>query len=148
MLDFVFVAMLAILPILAWSIYLAKYRRAYEWHKRIQTALALVLLVAVTAFELELRLITDWKDLADPSPYFQRGQWNPVWFSLLIHLCFAIPTPFLWSYVIVMAWRRFPQPAAPSDYSRAHVFWAWLAASGMFMTAATGWVFYWLAFVA
>jgi len=28
------------------------------------------------------------------------------------------------------------------------VFWARLAAGGMFLTALTGWVFFWLAFVA
>ena len=44
--------------------------------------------------------------------------------------------------------RHFPRPAAPSTYSRQHTFWAWLATLGMTMTAVTGWVFYWLAFVA
>jgi uncharacterized membrane protein YozB (DUF420 family) len=110
--------------------------------------LAVILLVAVTAFELELRFVTDWEELAEPSPYFEPDQWNLVWYSLVVHLCCAIPTPILWVYVIVQAWRRFPRPAQPSEYGQHHIFWAKLAAVGMWLTAVTGWVFYWLAFVA
>ena len=48
MLDFVFVALFAVIPVMAWSIYLVKFRQpgeAYkcEWHKRIQIALAVIL---------------------------------------------------------------------------------------------------------
>ena len=146
MLDFVFLAMFLILPVMAFSIFLAKYRRQFEWHKRIQLVLAAVLFVAVTAFEIDLNFVTkDWRPLAEPSPLYQS---NVVDISLWIHLFFAVPTPLLWIFVIVQAVRRFPNPAAPSEYSRTHMFWAWLAAIGMTLTAATGWVFYWLAFVA
>lgn len=148
MLDFVFVAMIAIIPVLAWSIYLARYRRQYELHKRVQVALALVLLVAVALFEIDVRFFTDWEALAAASPYFQPDAWCTVWYALVVHLCFAVPTPFIWAFVIVQALRRFPQPAAPSAYSRLHLFRARVAAIGMVMTAVTGWVFYWLAFVA
>jgi putative membrane protein len=145
MLDFVFVAMFAVLPILAFSIRLIK-RRQYAWHKRIQIALAIVLLVAVTAFEIDLNFITkNWRPLAEPSPYYASG-W--VDYSLWIHLMFAVPTPFLWITVIVQALRKFPNPAAPNAHSRQHTRWGWLAAAGMAMTAITGWIFYYLAFVA
>ena len=61
MLDFVFVAMIAIIPVMTWSIvYLARIRHMYELHKRVQIALALVLLVAVVLFELDVRFFTDW----------------------------------------------------------------------------------------
>jgi membrane-associated HD superfamily phosphohydrolase len=148
MLDLVFLAMFAIVPVLSVSVYLVKYRRQYRIHKQIQVALGVVLLVAVTAFEVDMRFFTDWKERAAPSPYFEPETWNPVWYSLIVHLCFAVPTTLLWIYVIVAALRRFPIPPGPSDYSLTHVFWARLATVGMVMTAATGWVFYWLAFVA
>lgn len=145
MLDFVFVAMFAVLPVLAFSIRLVK-RRHYGWHKRLQIALALVLLVAVTAFEIDLNLITkDWRPLAEASPYYA-SRW--VDWSLWIHLCFAVPTPLLWIAVIVQALRKFPDPPAPNHYSRRHARWGWAATIGMTMTAVTGWVFYYLAFVA
>lgn len=151
MLDFVFVAMFAIVPVLGWSIWLVKYRRPdqgykCQWHKRTQLTLAAVLLVAVTAFEIDLNLVTkDWRPLAEPSPYYASGI---VSYSLWIHLCFAVPTPLLWIFVIVQALRKFPQPPAACPYSRQHLLWGRVAAFAMLMTAVTGWVFYWLAFVA
>jgi putative membrane protein len=146
MLDFVFLAMFGIIAMLAVSIYLVRSRRRYELHKRIQIALGLILLVAVTAFEIDLNFIVqDWRPLAEPSPYFASGM---VDYSLWIHLCFAVPTPLLWIFVIVQGLRKIPQPAGPCAYSRRHIFWARLAAAGMLLTAITGWIFYWLAFVA
>ena len=145
MLDFVFVAMFAVLPILMVSIGLVK-RGKYEWHKWVQIALAIILLVAVVAFEIDLNFLTkNWRPLAEPSPYYANGGVNA---SLWVHLAFAVPTPFLWVAVIVQALRRFPKPAAPNAHSRQHARWAWLATAGMTLTAVTGWIFYYLAFVA
>jgi uncharacterized membrane protein YozB (DUF420 family) len=146
MLDFVFLAMFAVLPLLATSIYLVKSRRQYAVHKKLQLTLATVLLVAVVAFEIDLQLITkNWRPLAQPSPFYAAG-W--VDYSLWIHLAFAIPTPLLWLFVIVQALRQFPQPPAPGTYSRRHALWGWLAAAALTLTAVTGWVFYWMAFAA
>ena len=150
MLDFVFVALFAIIPVMAWSIYLVKFRRPdephkCEWHKRIQLTLAIVLLVAVVAFEVDLRLMTeDWRKLPQASPHYSSGVVdNALW----IHLAFAVPTPLLWIFVIVQALRRFPKPANACEYSSRHIIWGRVAAAAMVMTAVTGWVFYWLAFV-
>jgi len=148
MLDVVFVAMFAIVPVLLFSIYLVKYRGNFALHKTIQIASAVVLLVAVVAFEVDVRLFTDWELLAAPSPYYQADTWCPVWISLVIHLCVAIPTPLLWIVVIVQALRRFPSPPTPGAHSGAHKTLGWIAAIGMVLTAVTGWVFYWMAFVA
>lgn len=146
MLDFVFVAMFAIIAAMAVSLYLVRYGRRYELHRNLQITLGVVLLVAVTAFEIDLNLITkDWRPLAEPSPFYAS---KVVDYALWIHLAFAVPTPLLWIFVIVQGIRKFPRPTLPNAYSRTHIFYARLAAIGMFMTALTGWVFYWLAFVA
>jgi hypothetical protein len=50
--------------------------------------------------------------------------------------------------VIVQALRKFPKPPQPGMHSSSHKFWGWLASIGMFLTAVTGWIFYYLAFVA
>ena len=147
MLDLVFLAMFLVVPLLGWSILLAK-RGKYALHKRVQLTLAFVLLVAVTAFELEMRIV-GWTERAEPSPYWTGPEWNDaIHYSLGIHLFFAIPTAVLWLVVIVRALRQFPQPPEPGPHSSAHRFWAAWAAFEMLMTAVTGWVFYWLAFVA
>ena len=149
MLDVVFLAMFAVLPILTYGIYLAKQGR-YAQHKRVQLVLGSILLLAVLAFEVDMRLFTEWEKLATPSPYFDaENPWgSPVGLSLIIHLCFAVPTLFLWIFVIVRALRKFPSPPQPSSHSSSHRFWGMIAAGGMFLTAATGVAFYFLAFVA
>jgi hypothetical protein len=144
MLDVVFLAMFAVVPLLIWSIWLVRYRRNYRLHKRVQVILGSVLLVAVTLFEIDLRFFTDWRQRAEPSPYYA----NWVFPALYIHLFFAVPTALLWVTVIVRALRRFANPPQPGPHSRQHIFWAWLAAIEMCLTALTGWIFYLLAFAA
>ena len=144
MLDAVAVAMLAILIALFFTIGLAK-RQRFQLHKRLQTIISILLLIAVVVFELEMRFFTDWRELAKPSRFYESGI---VDISLAIHLLFAIPTPFVWGAVLILALRRFPKPPIPDDHSRIHRRWAWVAVGMMTMTAITGWIFYLLAFVA
>jgi uncharacterized membrane protein YozB (DUF420 family) len=144
MLDVVFLAMFAVVPAMAVSIYLVKFRFRYSLHKWMQTVLGAVLLVAVVAFEVDMR-IHGWRERAEPSPYFASGTVDRM---LYVHLFFAIPTVVIWAYVIIDAWRKFPRPPLPGPHSRRHKRWGWIAAIEMTMTAVTGWVFYWVAFVA
>lgn len=148
MLDVVVVAMLLVIPLLGLSIYFVRVRRNFALHRRINLLIGALLLLAIIAFEVDMRFMTDWKERAAPSPFFELGAWNAVWLLLIVHLCFAIPTAVLWIFVIAHALRRFPTPVAPNTHSRTHMLWARLAAVGMAGTAGTGWVFYWLAFVA
>ncbi len=148
MLDFVSLAMVAIVLVLAASILLVRRRHAYSVHKRCQLVLATLLAVTIVLFEIDVRFITNWQLRAEPSPYFERGTWNLVYDCLIIHLCFAIPTALLWFAVIVRALRRFPRPPVPGAHSRRHAQLGWLGAVGMALTALTGWLFYWLAFAA
>jgi len=142
MLDVVFLAMFGVLPVMAVSIGLARFGKRYAWHKRIQITLAVVLLAAVAAFEIDMQFISGWQTRAMPSPYWPTG----VKTSLYIHLVFSISTFFLWLYVVIGALKSVPNPPAPSPYSRRHIFWARLGAIDLTLTAITGWIFYWLAF--
>jgi putative membrane protein len=149
MLDVVFVALFAVLPVMGWSIWLIKARRNYRLHKKVQLALGIVLLIAVAAFEIDMQFISGWRPRAIPSPHY--GDGTPAFWvmkSLLVHLFFAVPTAVLWVYVIVAGLRNIPNPPRPCAYSKTHKFWGWAAAIEMTMTAITGWVFYCLAFVA
>lgn len=149
MLDVVFLAMFAIVPLLGWSIYLVKFRRKYDLHKKLQLAMGLLLLATVVLFEIDIR-VNEWEHRAEPSPYFTEAQkWScPAGISLLVHLCFSVPTFFLWIYVLVQAVRHFAHPPLPGPHSRSHILWGKAASYGTLLTAVTGWVFYWLAFVA
>ncbi|MBW3599891.1 MAG: DUF420 domain-containing protein [Planctomycetes bacterium] len=144
MLDIVFLAMFAVVPAMAVSIYLVKLRRRHLLHKWIQVTLGAVLLAAVAAFEVDMRL-HGWRERAAPSPYYES---NLVDAMLYVHLVFAVPTVVIWACVIIAALRQFPNPPTPGKHSRRHKLWGWIAAIEMTMTAVTGWIFYWMAFVA
>jgi len=141
MLDVVFVAMFCIIPILYFSIEMAKAGR-YQLHKRLQVGTGILLLVAVTLFEVDMRFFTDWRKLAEPSAL---SSWCPG--LLIFHLIFAVPTPFVWAWVIYGAIRNFPADFKSTHYRVQHRLAGKIAALLMVATATTGILFYWVAFV-
>ena len=145
MLDFVFLATFLIVLALAVSIYLVKAKRAYTLHGRLQVVLFAVLVVAVAAFEIELQFFTKWRELAQPSPYYASGWVDRI---LAVHLCFSIPTPLLWLATVVLGLRWFGWSAIPNRHSRKHRVLGWISTVFMVLTTSTGWLFYYLAFMA
>jgi putative membrane protein len=151
MLDFVFLAMFLVIPLLGVSVWLVKNRRNYLWHKRMQLLLGVVLLLAVVAFEADIRISeyqgNPWYSHAyDPETASEPA---PIVYQVLyVHLFFAVTTTLLWIYVTVQALRKFDKIPTPNAYSATHIFWARLAAWDMVLTGITGCTFYYLAFVA
>ena len=144
MLDAVCLGMVLVLVILGWSIRLVRQHGRYELHKRIQLTLAIVLLIVLSAFEIDVRM-HGWQGRAAGEIGGRASA--AVITALSIHLFFAVTTVVLWVVVLVRAWRRFPNPAEPNEHSPFHRRWARLAAWDMVLTTVTGWVFYFMAFV-
>ncbi len=149
--DVVLVGLIALLPVLAWSVSLVR-RGAYAAHKRLQLFIAVALLAAIIVFEIDVRLISDWK-LRAAGGVAWGGRPNPWWpagvlVALGIHLVFAVSTLVLWVWVVWEALARFPSPPTPGNHGARHKVMARLAAADLLLTAVTGSVFYWLAFVA
>lgn len=142
--DVVLVGLLATLPLLGLSIHVVRHRRDHALHKRLQLAIIAALLAAIVVFEIDIRLVSDWRLRAAPSPFWPRG----VLVALGVHLVFAVSTLGLWAWVAWEAWRRFPSPPAPNAHAPRHRWSARLAALDLLLTAVTGTLFYWLAFVA
>ncbi len=111
MLDVVFLAMFAIIPLMGWSIWLVKFRQAYALHKRLQLGLGAAVGRRRDAirsrYAFHQRLARSGRAVA----LFIR----PVWVvsSLGVHLVFATTTALLWIVVIVRALRNFPNPPMP-----------------------------------
>lgn len=144
MIDVVCLAMIGVVLVLAWSIYQVKVRRRYQLHKSTQIALGAVLLVVVILFEVDIRL-HGWEERAANAVGGRPAQ--AVFNALYVHLVFAISTVILWPVTIALAVQNFSNPPAPGPHSRVHVPLARTAAADMVLTALTGWIFYWLAFV-
>lgn len=145
MLDVVAVAMIAVTLVLLFSVYLARFRHAYRGHRTIQLVLAIALLIVIVLFEIDMRFVSDWRAQAAKSIYYASG-WVDRW--LWIHLAFAVPTLFMWIALVVMALRRMGANFENLTHRRFHRRLGWVSTWFMLMTAVTGWIFYWVSFVA
>ena len=141
--DFVVVSLFILLPILFYSIYAVRRKRKIKEHRKLQIGLGIVLGVAITLFELDVRL-SGWRHLAEPSPYYD----TLVFPALITHLIFAIPTLFIWIYAIYTAVKSYTRHGLPKASIKKHKFVGMTATIGLTMTSITGWVFFWLAFIA
>jgi len=148
-LDVIVIGMVFVLMALAWSVYSVKYRNQYQRHKVTQLCLAGGLLILLICFEIDVQFFENWRQRAQASPFYDAAtRSGPVVYSLWIHLLFATTTLVLWVVIIALALRQFPNPPAPRPHSRFHARWGTVEAIDMALTAVTGWVFYFLAFVA
>jgi hypothetical protein len=141
-LDFIALAMAAVIPVMLISLFQVRKRKNYELHRRLQTILGVGLGLAILAFEIDMR-VNGWRQYAEASPFYD------TWVvpSLVFHLIFAIPTLFIWVYTIFMALRH-RIPSSHGKYRFQHKFYGRLSAYAMIGTTLTGWLFFWLAFVA
>lgn len=148
MLDVVVCALVLVVPVLLFSIYLVKYRRQYLWHRRLQTGLGVALLLTVCLFELDMRLHGGWQAiLKQRSVQLTEAQLSWVTQILLVHLIFAVSAVILWAVTLTHGWRKIPRPPQPSAHSARHKLLGWLATLTLTMTSVTGLVFYYYAFV-
>lgn len=152
MLDFVVSALVLIVPVLLYSLYVIKFRRNFILHRNLQVALGIVLLVAVAAFEIDTQLVHGgWENIVNKdseAPRLSGEKYSHAQRVLRIHLIFAISTPFLWGATLWYALRRFPNPPLPGEHSKLHKTLGWLSVLDIVMTSVTGLWFYYAAFVA
>jgi len=152
MLDFVVCALVLIVPALVFSLFHVKVKRNYVLHRNMQIGLAVVLLVAVTAFEIDMQLVHGgWENVVNKNPDQPRLDSEKLGFArnvLWVHLVFAVSTPVLWLVTIVLALKRMPSPPAPCDHSPLHRKLGWISAIDITLTSITGLIFYYVAFIA
>ena len=151
MLDVVVCALVLVVPVLLVSLYLVKVRRNYLWHRNLQVFLGVLLLLAVSAFEVDMQIVHGgWENIVnkpDERP-LPSEMMSLVRMVLRIHLVFAISTPVLWATTLTLALKRFPSPPVPAAHSRLHKALGWISTMDLVLTSFTGLLFYYMAFVA
>lgn len=151
MLDTVVCALVLVVPLLILSIGLVRFGRRFAVHRAMQLVIGVLLLIAVTAFEIDLHVVHGgWENivakqgLADDA---LAAKINTVRPWLRLHLVFAATTPLLWIATIVLALRRFPRSPVPGPHSRLHKVLGWASTIDITLTSVTGLWFYYVAFV-
>ena len=140
--DVVFVSLLALLVLVVASLW-AVSRGQYRVHKGCQLVSTLALAVVLVYFEIDIRQ-SGWTHLATPSPYY-----HTILFPFLyMHIGVASIALFLWTTTLWHALRRFSHPPIPGAFSHRHRRQGKWAIRSLVATAITGWMFYWMAFMA
>jgi uncharacterized membrane protein YozB (DUF420 family) len=143
--DALIIGMALAVPLLAYSLRAIRVGRNVAVHRAIQLALGTVIVVFVAIFEVDVRL-NGWHELAAPSPYFATTL-PPV---LAVHVTLASLTFAGWLFMLghgVRAMRLGREPATARARA-THRRIGRATALGTVLTTITGWVFYYMAFVA
>lgn len=143
LIDLVVVALVVIVPVLAWSFRRVR-SRDYAAHRYIQTALTVVLVGVVALFEADIQSQGGIHAIAGDAPWVATPYFD-VLFS--VHLIVAGSTALTWLGLCVWSWRVFPSPPTPGPSSRLHRRLGWAGAVGMVLTGLTGVAIYLMVFV-
>jgi putative membrane protein len=142
--DLVVLSFVIILPILIFS-WIKVRNHSYALHKRIQIGLGILLLLAVTAFEVDIQLKGGSGVIFDASPH--GGTW---WFRtiLTVHLMIASITTIIWAVLIYKSLKKFPSPPQPGEFSATHKRWGTIGMVAMILTGLTAYPLYFFGFAA
>ncbi len=160
MLDFVVCALVVLVPLLVFSLWVVKVRKSFTLHRNLQVLLAGVLFVAVGAFEVDMQWVQGgWEKVmskqleaiegipSDTQIAAHQARSDRARRVLHIHLVFAVSTPILWLVTLVLALRRFPKPPVPGQHTKLHKSLGWGSTLALVATSVTGVWFYYVAFV-
>ncbi len=119
-------------------------RKEYAAHRRLQTILACVGVVAVLALETRIRLAGGSGALLRGSPHAGSEMFRVI---AAVHIAVAVCTYAAWVWLLFASRRAFGK-TLPGPFSRLHKRVGWGVISGLAFTAGSASVVYYLAFVA
>jgi uncharacterized membrane protein YozB (DUF420 family) len=141
--DLVMLALIIILPVMFYS-----YRRArsgiYAQHRSWQLRLGVVLGITVVLFEIDMQMAGGIYEMAKGGRYYGTRMLDTI---IYIHLFFSVTTTLIWLLLLIFSLKRFDNPPQPNRFSQTHRLWGRLGMLDMLMTAITGYILYWYAFV-
>jgi hypothetical protein len=142
--DVLVTAMPLVLIAVGFGLYQVRVHRNYDFHRKIQLTISAVLLIVVIWFEVNVR-VQGWIENAQPSPFFNSGLFP----FLYLHVAIAVSSAALWVNQVSHALRHFSKNYEIAAKEKVkHLRRGWLTIGMMSLTTITGWIFYYLAFVA
>lgn len=140
LMDFVVLSMVIILPALFISIHRLRKYKNYKKHRNIQVGLYLTLLIAIIAFEYDLKMQGGIWEMTKYSPY---AGTDYLKYTVYIHLFFSFSTAFLWTLTIPASFYIYRHRLGPNRYSKIHKTIGWIGLIFMLGTGLTGsWLYY------
>ena len=145
LIDIVMLSFIIILPILIVSWRLARIRKDYASHKKIQVTLGVTLAIVVAIFEYDLSVSGGIFELTKGSAYDGTALLN---WTIYVHTAFSVLTSFIWVGLIALSLFKFNSPPQPNTFSRTHRFWGKTGMGTMIMAGLTAPPLYYFGFIA
>jgi putative membrane protein len=141
--DIVMVSLVVIVPLL-YASYRSAQKKQHARHRMLQVSLVILLFVAVSVFEVDLRLAGGFHQLVRESAF---ADTRVMALSLFIHLACSVSTAVLWITLTALSLKRMPIPFFSSSFAQSHRRLGRVGMIGMILTAVTGIELYVLGFV-
>ncbi len=143
LIDLIVVATVAAVPLLAYSIHLARQRKILL-HRRLQLTLTVVFILATIALEIDIRMAGGMRHFSQGGRF--EGTALLQW-TLYVHLTIAAANAFFWVILPIWSHRAHIRGELPGPRSRKHRALGRVAAVLCILTAGTGVQLYILGFV-
>lgn len=140
LMDVAIIVFTALPFVLIFGIRYARHRHFMK-HRRFQTAAALLVLLLLVLFELDIRLCGGSQAFISKSS-FSAGF---VRTFLICHVAIALLTGASWLALIVRSRARF-LGSLPGTFSARHRWWGWLTFVGVCLLSSSGFALYMLLF--
>lgn len=132
MMDIIVVSLTLIVPCLIFSIQQAKAGNI-ELHRKLQIGLSLLLLFAVTLFELEMQLVGGIENIMEKERYT-----TPFRVYLWTHIAISISTIIVWGITIFKALKAFDGKNLEPSHRALHRKLGWASTLLLVLTSLTG----------
>lgn len=132
MMDLIVVSLTLIVPWLIYSIRLAKAGKIKE-HRLLQIILSVVLLFAVTLFELEMQWVGGIESIMEKDRYT-----IPFRIYLWTHIAISITTIVVWGITLFKALKAYDGQHLDPAHRAAHRKLGWASSLLLLMTSLTG----------
>ncbi len=141
--DFAYLVTLMAPLVAFFSLRLVRKGR-HDIHKRVQTLLLTLAILAVSALEIQIRIVGGSQALIHGSPYAGSGLMR---YTAAIHIFGAVMTYIIWLWLVIIS-RRLHRSSLPGNFSRRHKTMGRIVIGGLCFTTISASAVYFLAFVA